>query len=319
LFTLVDAIELEATSAERGVLDALEFIRAVQHRRGEWIEETCVVDRGNEQVRVSIDINAFASEMWKRTLRDKRRPGMLARRHLEVCVFSHLAAELRSGDLAVAGSDSYANLHAQMMTWEDCEAEVADFCEQAGIPADAKTLVAFYKEKLTETAAAVDAGYPANADLRLEGGKPVLARRKGADRRPSAIILESAILERLPDRSLLDVLARSAHLTGWHRHFGPASGSDPKIRDTLGRYVVTAFAYGGLDVAAREPIMPAAGKVGAPLAHSSRHRAGGRSCTVLALPLDFETNRCSLCAAAAPWATSLEMVYEMATSRPVSI
>ena len=132
LFTLVDAIELEATSAERGVLDALEFIRAVRHRRGEWIEETCVVDRGNEQVRVSIDINAFASEMWKRTLRDKRRPGMLARRHLEVCVFSHLAAELRSGDLAVAGSDSYANLHAQMMTWEECEAEVADFCEQAG-------------------------------------------------------------------------------------------------------------------------------------------------------------------------------------------
>ena len=132
LFTLVDAIELEATSAERGVLDALEFIRAVRHRRGEWIEETCVVNRGNEQVRVSIDINAFASEMWKRTLRDKRRPGMLARRQLEVCVFSHLAAELRSGDLAVAGSDSYANLHAQMMTWEECEAEVADFCEQAG-------------------------------------------------------------------------------------------------------------------------------------------------------------------------------------------
>ena len=133
LFTLVDAIELEATSAERGVLDALEFIRAVRHRRGEWIEET-VVDRGNEQVRVSIDINAFASEMWKRTLRDKRRPGMLARRHLEVCVFSYLAAELRSGDLAVAGSDSYANLHAQMMTGEECEAEVAGFCEQAGSP-----------------------------------------------------------------------------------------------------------------------------------------------------------------------------------------
>ncbi len=216
------------------MLDALEFIRAVRHRRGEWIEETCVVDRGNEQVRVSININAFASEMWKRTLRDKRRPGMLARRHLEVCVFSHLAAELRSGDLAVAGSDSYANPHAQMMTWEECEAEVADFGEQAGIPADAKTVVAFYKEKLTETAAAVDAGYPANTDLLLEGGKPVLARRKGADRRPSAIVLEGAILERLPDRSLLDILARSAHLTGWHRHFGPASGSDPKIRGHAG-------------------------------------------------------------------------------------
>ena len=115
----------------------------------------------------------------------------------------------------------------------------------AGIPTDAKALVAFYKQQLTETAAAVDAGYPANTDLRLEGGKPVLARRRGADRRPSAIVLEGAILDRLPERSLLDILARSAHLTGWHCPFGPASGSDPKIRDTLGRYVVTAFAYGG--------------------------------------------------------------------------
>ena len=245
LFTLVDALELEATSAERGVLDALDFIRAMRHRRGEWIEQTCLVTRDGEQARISVDIDAFASDMWKRTLRDRRRPGMLARRHLEVCVFSHLAAELRSGDIAVVGSDSYANLHDQMMTWEECAGEVAGFCEQAGIPTDAKALVAFCKQQLTETAAAVDAGYPANTDLRLEGGKPVLARRRGADRRPSAIVLEGAILDRLPERSLLDILARSAHLTGWHRHFGPASGSDPKIRDTLGRYVVTAFAYGG--------------------------------------------------------------------------
>lgn len=245
LFTLIDAIELEATSTERGVLDALEFIRVVRHRRGDWIEQTCLVVRGNEQVRVSIDIDAFASQMWQRTLRGRRRPGMLARRHLEVCVFSQLAAELRSGDIAVVGSDSYANLHAQMMTWDECEGEVPGFCEQAGIPTDASALVAFYKAKLAETAAAVDAGYPANTDLRLEGGKPVLARRKGADRRPSAIVLEGAILDRLTERSLLDILARTAHLTGWHRHLGPASGSDPKIRDTLGRYVVTAFAYGG--------------------------------------------------------------------------
>ncbi|GGV55777.1 Tn3 family transposase [Streptomyces spectabilis] len=28
------------------------------------------------------------------------------------------------------------------------------------------------------------------------------------------------------------------------RHFGPASGSDPKIRDKLARYVLTVFTYG---------------------------------------------------------------------------
>ncbi len=112
-------------------------------------------------------------------------------------------------------------------------------------PGHARDLVTHFRAKLEKTAAAVDAGYPANTDLRLEGGKPVLARRKGTERRPSALTLEARILDRLPERGLLDILARTAHLTGWHRHFGPPSGSDPKIGDTMGRYVVTAFAYGG--------------------------------------------------------------------------
>ncbi|MGH7745961.1 MAG: Tn3 family transposase, partial [Candidatus Dormibacteria bacterium] len=189
LFTLVDSVAFEATSEDRSVLDALEFVRAVRGRRGDWIEETVIPGRGKEKAEVSIDITTFASDLWRRTLRDKRRPGMLGRRHLEVCVFSHLAAELRSGDIAVVGSDSYANLHVQMMSWQECRGEVADFCAQAGIPTDAKALVAFYKKKLTKMAAAVDSGYPANTDLRLEGGRPVLARRKGADRQPSAIAM----------------------------------------------------------------------------------------------------------------------------------
>jgi hypothetical protein len=54
---------------------------------------------------------------WRKVLRDKDHPGMLVRRHLEVCVFSCLAAELRGGGIAAAGSDSYANLHDQLMFW----------------------------------------------------------------------------------------------------------------------------------------------------------------------------------------------------------
>lgn len=90
----------------------------------------------------------------------------------------------------------------------------------------------------------MDAGFPANTDLVLDGERPVLKRRKGADRRRSAITLEAAIHQRLPECSLLDILTRTGYLTGWHRHFGPESGSDPKIRDTLGRDVTTPYAYG---------------------------------------------------------------------------
>ncbi len=42
----------------------------------------------------------------------------------------------------------------------------------------------------------------------------------------------------------MEILARTAYQIGWTRHFGPASGSDPKLPDALGRYVTTAFCYG---------------------------------------------------------------------------
>jgi hypothetical protein len=52
---------------------------------------------------------------------------MPVRRHLKVCVFSSLAAELRSDDVAVAGSDSYGNLHDQLMSWEECRPPAEEF------------------------------------------------------------------------------------------------------------------------------------------------------------------------------------------------
>ena len=247
LFTLVDTLALEATSADRAVLEAVEFIRAIRHRRSEWIpEQAATTDSDGQEVTVSVEVDAFAGDLWRAVLRDRKHPGMLARRHLEVCVFSHLAAELRCGDIAVAGADSFANFHAQLMSWRQCEPLAGEFCAQAGIPADAAGLTAFYRSKLARLAAEVDAGYPANTDLRLEGGNPVLARRKGADRRASASRLEEAVHERLPERNLLDIVARSAYLIGWDRHFGPASGSDVKVRDRLGRAVLTTFANGTL-------------------------------------------------------------------------
>ncbi|MFI6603688.1 hypothetical protein ACIBHX_46290 [Nonomuraea sp. NPDC050536] len=102
-------------------------------------------------VRLRIDVDAFASGQRRKVLRDKNRPGMLVRRHREVCVFSYLAAELRSGDIAVTGSDSFANLHDQLMSREECRPLVPAFCAQAGIPTEASALSAHYRDKLAAT------------------------------------------------------------------------------------------------------------------------------------------------------------------------
>lgn len=237
LFTLLDAVTLEPTSTDRTVTDAVTFLKAHRHARGEFIPDH--VDG------VVVDLS-FAGEMWQKVLRDRRYPGRLSRRHFEVCVFTCLAGELRSGDIAVGGSNSYANLHSQLMSWADCEPLVAGYCAQAGIPATAGEFTAWLRGKLSQVAVAVDSGYPANADLVIDEMTwvPVLKTRRGRERRPSAHVLEEEIHARLPQRALLDILTRTAHLLGWHRHFGPASGSDPKLADPLARYALMTFTYG---------------------------------------------------------------------------
>ncbi len=77
-----------------------------------------------------------------------------------------------------------------------------------------------------------------------ETGRPSLKRRKGKDRSQSAIVLEEQVKERMPERTVLVMLACTAYWIGWHRHFGPASGSDPKLANPLLRYVLTTFTYG---------------------------------------------------------------------------
>jgi len=62
----------------------------------------------------------------------------------------------------------------------------------------------------------------------------------------------------MPERSLLSIVARTAYWLGWHHHFGPASGSDPKISDPLGRYCMAVFT-GGVNIGPYEAARHIAG------------------------------------------------------------
>ena len=154
------------------------------------------------------------------------------------------------GDTAHAGTYSFPVLFQVVKGASATRITTGDPAAEADVVAAARELArmgvkgissncGFMLHYQRAVAAAVDAGYPHNADLVIDEGRPVLKRRRGKDRRASALALESALLERLPERGILDILTRTAYAIGWHRHFGPASGSDPKIRDALGRYVLS--------------------------------------------------------------------------------
>lgn len=127
----------------------------------------------------------------------------------------------------------------------ECEPMVTDYCEELGLPSLATDFVHQLKQWLTETAETVDLNYPDNGQVLInEAGKPVLKRLVRKDPSPSSKELESTNVQRLPERNILGVLCNVEHWTRWTRHFGPISGSDPKLEQATGRYLITSFGYG---------------------------------------------------------------------------
>jgi TnpA family transposase len=253
MLAMVGALALEATSADRSVLDLLDHVRTHAALTRDYIpDHVMAVDEAGTPLfdehgkpRVRVFDTSFASENWNKAIRDRAHPGMFVRRHLEACVLTYLAEELRTGDVAVEGAQSYASWADQLISVERCVQLLPAFCAEVGLPDTAQGFREALHTKLTAQSAATDAGYPDNADLVIDdAGRPSLKQYRAPRPTESALALEAALRARMPERTLLGVLARTAHWLEWHRRFSPASGSDPKLADPFFRYVITTFCYG---------------------------------------------------------------------------
>ncbi|MBW4672417.1 MAG: transposase [Cyanomargarita calcarea GSE-NOS-MK-12-04C] len=56
---------------------------------------------------------------------------------------------------------------------------------------------------------------------------------------PVSKALLVAVEERFPERNLIDILRNVDYWTNFTRHFGPMSGSDPKLERATERYLLT--------------------------------------------------------------------------------
>ncbi len=162
LFRMVHLLTMTSTSEDKSLMDALDVLLTHENRKGAWIDS-------------AVDFS-FTNERWKRTVLTKTDEGeRINRQHFEVCVFSALAAEIKSGDVSIQGSEAYAHYRDQLLSWEECEPLMADYCQQLGFPDDASGFTDNLRNWLTDTAAEVDAGFPKNKSLGIdESGFPIL-------------------------------------------------------------------------------------------------------------------------------------------------
>ncbi len=234
LFRLIGALQFVSTTQERALLDALAIVRANQNRRAEWIPTE------------DVDFSFVGERRWNDVvLRVRNGKREMHRRQFEICVFTHLALELRTCDMAVPGSEQYADYREQLLPWAECEPLVESYCKKLGLPGTADEFVQQLRTELESTAAEVDAGFPSNTAVSInKDGAPVL-KRPAANKPPaSATELEAALHTFLPERSLLDMVWLTNAATRFTRHFGPISGLDAKLDQLAEKYCAAVFAMG---------------------------------------------------------------------------
>jgi TnpA family transposase len=232
LFQLIDLLDIRSSTQENSLLNAVAIIRKHRHTRRADVSDK--VDLG------------FASQRWQNfVIKYRGEPVLLDRRALEVCVFIHLCDALEAGDLYVVGAEEFADYRAQLMPWSECESRVAAYCAALGIPERGVDFAAALKAELTTLAAEVDAGFPANSELGIdENGTPHLRKLDKTFQPKGLAEFEQELHARMPERHLLDILKNAEHWAGYTRHFGPPSGTDPKLANAVQRYLFTVFGYG---------------------------------------------------------------------------
>lgn len=225
-----------STSQDLALTQAIAFLLEHRKARSEWLNQTTPLNL------------SFLSERWwvlATGQKDRQSPiSRLHRRSLELAVFNQIMLELKSGDLCIPGSNQFSDYRTELISEADYQAGLALYEEQAGIPVDGKAFVDCLYNQLLAACRDADQGFPDNAYLHIENGKPSLKRLRAKTDPAGLRYLEQQLNERMGQVDIVDILADTEHWLQWTRAFKPISGHDAKLQNPRERYLATTFCYG---------------------------------------------------------------------------
>ena len=253
LFQFVEVVPLDATTQDKTLLLALQFIRRHQGQRKTWLDLPGVetgAEAGKEtQVEVTepaLDLSWIPAKWWTLVTGEKSRkttPKQVHRQYLELCVFSHILLELKSGDLYIEGSSAFGDYYRQLLSPKEVEAMLPGYAQQVGLPVEGPVFAQHVKAWLAKTIQETDASFPANSRVVFRKERLVIRREK-PQLPKGAAQLKQLIDARVKPVNLLDILVDTELWLQWSRYFKPLSGHEAKLQDPVARYLATTFCYG---------------------------------------------------------------------------
>lgn len=237
LFQSLDILSLKSSSQDDALLDALAWMQTHRSSRREYLI-LCDADLAE----LPLD---WMPEKWEKSIFPDGRSGrLLHRKYFELCVFSQLMRELKSGDVYVEHSDQYDDPRAHQVSWDEFREELPRYGELVGFPVDSRAFVQQLKNELGALADEVDAGFPANDHVEIGKQGLIIHRLEKEPDPPNKTLIDQAITASMRPVSILDILTETEQWLDLHRLFGPLSGFESKIDDPRKRFITTLFCYG---------------------------------------------------------------------------
>jgi TnpA family transposase len=249
LFLFLESVSLVSTTHDRTVTEAIAFLLRHRASRSHWlpIGHPAMPADDTSEPTGAVDLSFVSDKWWRLVTGQKDRVAAVTRverRFFELCVFSQIMGELKSGDLCIPGSGQFSDYRSQLISEEDYARGVALYGQQAGIPVEGGAFTERLRAQLEAAANQADQGFPDNEHLHIENGVPVLKRLRRRPDPQGLQTLERLLKERMTPVDIIDALSDTEHWLNWTRHFAPVSGHDAKLDNPRERYLITAFCYG---------------------------------------------------------------------------
>lgn len=232
LFEIIKLMPIKSSNKDNSLIKAIDYLLICENKKSDFID-------------ASVDLS-FANEKWKKFVITKNNNSeVFTRKHFEICVFSYIASEFKTGDLCIELSEEYVDYRKQLLPWSECKSMLNEYCSEMNLPNNPKEFVESLKNQLDQKSRDIDKNYPDNSEIVIDTNGEIILKKEKSTRSIAKIkAFKKTFESRMPERNIMEILCSIERLVNYTKHFGPLSGTNAKFDDAQARYVLLTFGYG---------------------------------------------------------------------------
>ena len=243
LLSLVDHLDIQSTTQDPALKDALSFMKQHAKTTKQWLDLTHESESGTT-VTLNID---WLSERWFKMVTGKSTRVTITqihRHYFELALLDELADALNSGDAYVNNGYAFDDPNKQLISWEAFNNSVEGYCGLVKLSCDPSVFIDELQKTFRAIAERVDQRCPDNHALSIDNGLPTLKKSPQKEHPAEAKAISEKIADRMIQTNIVDVILDVEKWLSLSSHCKPLSGFEAKTQEHDLRFVATAFAYG---------------------------------------------------------------------------